>query len=219
MDFGTLQQIWAGQPDNGRTPEHEEIDMQDTIARVLRRARTMRRKVLVRDIVEVTAAVGGAACFFWVATVVPTGWPWVAAALLDLGVGGVFIVDRIRRRARRPEPSDVRASLERSLGDVDHQMTLLGSVGWWYIGPLALGAALIIGGSAWDVRRRILPEVWPDVRLYVWATLAAALAVTGAAFWFVWWLNQRAVRRHLRPERDRIAELLAQLGEERWPVS
>ncbi len=218
MDFTTLQQIWARQPDDRRPREQEEAEMQDTIARVLNRARAMRRRVLVRDIVEVTAAVGGAACFLWVATVVPTGWPWVAAALLELGVGGVFVADRIRRRARPPESSDVRASLQRSLDDVDHQMTLLGTVGWWYVGPLALGAALILGGTAWDVSRAFPPETWPRVRLFVWSTLAAGLAITGMAFWFVWWLNQRAVARHLRPQRERIVELLGELGDERAPV-
>jgi hypothetical protein len=213
MDFGTLQQIWARQPDGERTPTQEGVEMRETISGVLRRARAMRRKVLVRDIVEVTAAVGGAACFVWVATVVPTGWPWVVAALLDLGVGGVFVVDRVGRRARRPEPSDVRASLQRSLDDVDHQMALLGSVGWWYVGPLALGAALILGGTAWDLPSAFPPDVWPRVRLFVWGTLAVALAITGAAFWFVWWLNRRAVERHLRPERARLVELLAELGD------
>lgn len=213
MDFGMLQQVWACQPDGGPEPGHEEVEMQETIDRVLRRARAMRRKVLFRDTIEITAAAAGAACFFKVATVVPTSWPWVAAALLELGVGAVFVVDRIRQRAGPSEPSDVRASLQRSLDDVDHQMALLGSVAWWYVGPLALGAALILGGVVWDVGRALPPEVWSRGRAFIWATLVAGLAITGTAFWFVWRLNRRAVEQQLRPEHDRILELLTQLSD------
>lgn len=213
MDFGTLQQIWARQPDSGCTPEHQEqeVEMQETITRVLGRARSTRRKVLFRDIVEVTAAVGGAVCFFWVATVVPTGWPWVAAALLDLGVGGVFVVDRIRRRASRPAGGDLRSSLRRSLDDVDHQMALLGSVAWWYLLPLGIGGALILGGTAWDVRAALPPGAPPLARVLLWTTLGASGLVIAGVFWFIWWLNQRAVTRQLRPAREQIVALLAEL--------
>jgi hypothetical protein len=77
---------------------------------------------------------------------------------------------------------------------VDTQIRLLENVLWWYIAPMAVGLGLVVLG---------------DDGLS-WFTLGygAAVAVFCAV---VYVLNQRTVRRSLRPRREKWTRLLRRL--------
>lgn len=203
MDFAALQRTWQEQDGMARAGW-------PAVEGALGRIRRLERRLLVRDAIEVAAALLVAFAFGRMAWLAPLGWPFAAAALLALGVGGFFVVDRVRRR-RRPPVGDVAAALRRSLADVEHQMRLLGNVTWWYLAPLGAAVLLVFGATLWGFRTEVPAEAWPVVRWFVAAVFAVVLALVAAFFWRVRAMNLRAVETELRPERDAIAAVLAEL--------
>jgi hypothetical protein len=203
MDFAALQRTWQEQDGMARAGW-------PAVEGALGRIRRLERRLLVRDAIEVAAALLVAFAFGRMAWLAPVAWPWATAAALSLAVGGFFVVDRLRRR-RRPPAGDVAAALRRSLADVEHQMRLLGNVAWWYLAPLGIAGLLVAGASLWGLRAEVPAEIWPVVRWFVAAVFAFVLALAGAFFWWVRGMNLRAVETQLRPERDAIAAVLAEL--------
>jgi hypothetical protein len=205
MDFAELQRTWREQNGMARAGA-------PAVEAALGRIRRLERRLLVRDAVEVVAAVGVAVVFGRMALLAPAGWPFLAAALLALGVGAFFVVDRLRRR-HRPAAVDLRSAIARSLDDVEHQIRLLRNVTWWYLAPLSAAVLLVAGGTLWGVRAE-LPAAWPAARWIVGGALAQVLALVAALFWAIRRMNLHAVENQLRPERDAIAAVLAELESE-----
>jgi hypothetical protein len=203
MDFDSLQQAWAGQPATPTT---------DTVwEEARRRAGVLDRRTRIRDLVELATAVGLAALFVWIATLSPVKWPWIAAALVVAGVGAIFVRERMRSVATPPAPSDVRQSLERAIVECDHQIRLLGSVATWYLAPLGVAIVLVFVGVTLGIRAEVGPEVWARGRMGFLGAIGGASLLCAALFVGVWWLNQWAVSRHLRPHRDHLVTALQQL--------
>ena len=126
-------------------------------------------------------------------------WVVRAGALLVMG-SSVFIFWTLRRvrtghsapDADRPVAEVIRAEREK----VDEQIRLLETVLWWYIAPLAVGILLVVGGDAG----------------LSWFTVGYGAFVVGLGGG-VYYLNQREVRRHLRPRRTKLTRLLRQVEE------
>lgn len=203
MDFPELQRTWREQNGMARAGA-------PAVEAAVGRIRRLERRLLVRDAIEVVAAVGVAVVFGRMALLAPVGWPFLAAALLSLGVGGFFVVDRLRRR-RRPAAADLRSALRRSLDDVEHQIRLLRRVTWWYLAPLSGAVLLVAGGTLWGVRAELPAAAWPAARWIVGGALALTLALVAAFFRAIRRMNLRAVENQLRPERDAIAAVLTEL--------
>ncbi|HEY3380189.1 MAG TPA: hypothetical protein VGK32_00390 [Vicinamibacterales bacterium] len=207
MDFNGIQDAWSHQPDPGAARTDDEL-----IHLVVSRDRSLRRRVKVRDFIELGTAVTMAAGFVWVATQAAVRWPWIAAAVVTLAVGGVFVRERLRRPPPAQQATELRASLQQALGEVDHQVRLLGSVFWWYLLPLGAVVVLIVVGTWLGARAEMDAAVWARARWLFMLSFAAVLLVTGGLYWLVWWGNMRVVRRHLLPQRDEIVESLRQLS-------
>jgi len=148
------------------------------------------------------------------ASLVPTAWPWITAAMLVLGVGASFVTIRVQRRRGADAAADLRSALRRSLDDVDHQMHLLRNVTWWYITPLFTAVMFIVGGTLWDLRGEFPAAEWQRVRPIVWGTFAFAVVFVAGVFWVIRRINFRAVDRGLKPEREAIASVLEELDRE-----
>jgi hypothetical protein len=207
MDFSQIQQLWTQQP--GPAPAGDDVRMDEMAAR----ARRLSRRVRTRDYVELVTAAVMAAAFGGVATQTPVAWPWVAAAIITLGVGAVFVRERLRSKYTSAGGTDVRSGLELAIAEADHQIRLLGSVASWYLAPLGLVAALICIGVLLGVREAVGPDTWARGRAGLVGAFAVALVVTGGAFWLVWKLNLRAVNKTLLPYREELAVLRGQLEE------
>lgn len=205
MDFDALQNIWTHQPDPA------SLDVNEMLRTVVHRTRKMNRWVAIRDYIELVTSAGMTAGFVWMAVLAPVRWPWLAAAAITLGVSLVFVRERLRPSPSPVVPGDVRHGLQQAIQEVDHQVRLLGSVARWYLVPLAVATLLILVGTALGVRQEVGPEVWARERAGLFAAIAVVLPVVGAAFWWVGWLNRRAVKTQLLPHRKQLASLLAQL--------
>jgi hypothetical protein len=207
MDFEEIQHMWRQQP------ESDTGDDQVRIHQALKQARVLERRVAARDMVELVTAVGVSAVFVWIATLAPVVWPWVAAALVTMAVGAAFVRERLRRPPATPVRTNVRLGLQQALDEIDHQVQMLGSVAWWYLAPLFVVALLICAGTLLGVKADVGPEVWARTRVGFVGVFALVIPVVGGVFWFVWRLNERAVKVNLLPQRAHLAALMAKLEE------
>lgn len=153
------------------------------------RVRRLERQVFGRDIVETVAAmiviiIFGRFAWYMASPVARAG----ATLTILWGIFVVVHLHRTRGRIRPPDPSlPMIAYCRRALDRVDAQIALLRSVLWWYILPPLISCNLGFAGLA-----------GLGVRSLVYAASSVALGV------FVYWLNQRAVKKTLLPLREEL---------------
>ena len=197
MNFEELQNAWQADAATSRPIVDAHL-----LAAVRQGSRTFSRQIFWRDVREIAASFVVAGVFGKVALDAQaegaTAWPAWVAAILPLGVAAYFLIDRyfMHRRAT-PQGDTVVAEIERAAAAVRHQIWLLRNVLWWYILPLALcsimlGVQVILYG----------PDNFPTWAR--WTIGALVLLPTGLFDWWIWKLNQNAVRTELEP---RLAEL------------
>lgn len=112
------------------------------------------------------------------------GFTIAVAGLIALGLGAGFVCLQLWLRARAPAPIDgASPSVQHYRRDLEQQRDALASVWLWYLLPFIPGFVLIYADVALG-----MAGGW---QLAV--VLALASATAGFLFW-VWRLNQRAVR-------------------------
>jgi hypothetical protein len=167
------------------------------LQRVKEEAEAFDARIRRRDRREMIA---GAIVFLFFATMLlDPSWLVRLGALIVMGssvlIGGVLYRARTAGRtpvSDRPLAEAVRAEREK----VDTQIRLLETVLWWYLAPMMGGLALVVLGNEG----------------LSWYTLAYGGGV-GVFCGVVYVLNQRTVRRSLRPRREKWTRLLRRLEE------
>ncbi len=118
----------------------------------------------------------------------------IAAAVVIFGK----LVVRRHFKTKRGEPDSVKEFLEKERRKMTREIFLLRSVFWWYLLPLLVGEELFVFGLPRPLANKLVAT-------------AVCVAVSG----FVYWLNQRAVRKYLVPLQEemetaaRVAEQMA----------
>ena len=150
-----------------------------------------------RDVREWAATVFVAGIFLFYAFYHPKihGLP-IVAAILARFLPMTYVAVRQKRLAAELSGS-LTDHLRESIASVRHQVRLLRSVLWWYLAPLALSVMLIHVDAA------------RSGRVHFDGKLLLSSVVTVAVFFFVWKLNQRAVR----TDQPRLRELEQTLSE------
>jgi hypothetical protein len=131
-------------------------------------------------------------------------WPAWIAATLPLGVAAFFIIDRwtvARRLALQGD--DVLAQIDRAADAVKHQIWLLRNVFWWYLLPIGVSVAFLALQLVLYMPTDLPPNVALTVKIMVGILVIVPVRVVD---WWIWKLNQRAIRVNLEPE---LAELEA----------
>ena len=117
-----------------------------------------------------------------------------------------ILVDRIRHKQQPSEPGEpLLDCVKVSLTQVEHQIWLLRNVFWWYLLPFTIAILAFFAQFAWLNHSGF----WP-ITLALVPFVLFLLGLYG----FVYYLNQRAVRRELEPRRQELLTLLASLGDE-----
>lgn len=193
MSLEEYRDVWKQED----APAEERPGDAELLAQVKERSQAFDRKIRRRDWLEIAAAAVVVLLFGYEAV---TAASWLARVGAGIVVAGsVLIVWRLRRARRdgdstlagRPVAERLRSELEK----VDAQIRLLESVLWWYVAPPTVGAILFVVGIGEGLDSGTLIAV-------------AVILAVGA---LVWWLNQRAVRRDLRPRRRELADLLERI--------
>jgi hypothetical protein len=151
------------------------------------RVEELQRRIARRDVVETAAASLVVATFALHAWFAP-GALGRAGAIVVVDSAVAIAVRLHRARGRTAPDLPLREYCVAERARIDRQIRLLRGVLWWYVGPITAGGMLFLAGLPAPLAGKIV--------------LSVGMATFGA---FVWWLNQRAVRRELLPLRDRLA--------------
>jgi len=192
-----LVRIWQSSPNQERVKFERSrlmINLQSSLDRFHRAIRN-------RDLAETIAAIIVAPVFAYYAYIIPHTLTKVASVLIV--VWAIYIIIRLRN-ARRNKPGDFTATYQEYLYKtrvyLHIQKRLLDTVLYWYLLP---GFALIL--------LFLLGFIGiPDKFTYIIRTGTVA-AVMGVVMYY---LNRRAVKKHLIPRIEKVDELLAAMEKE-----
>ena len=199
MNFEDLQKAWQSQDASARVTFNTGVLLQE----VRRNQQQFRATIFWRDVREIGVAFLMALFFsyhglrhgHWTPFLLPN-WDFILLALACAGVGIFMLVDRIVRRRKQTNTNDpLKACIETSLNEVNHQIWLLQNIVWWYLLPLATALAV---NSIYSSLRAHNP-LW--VVLWLFFTLPL--------YWGIYRLNKFAVRKSLEPRRQELETLLA----------
>ena len=199
MNFEELQKTWQAQATGAKITISTDLLLRE----VRRNQRNFQFTIVRRDVVEVSVC-GLMTVFFgaW-----GLRWHWWSLYLLAfccLFVGAFFVVDRLIQRRRQPAQNDtLRACIEKSLHQLNHQIWLLKNVFWWYLLPILIGLSAVTVSTVWSAH-----QAGPGTMI---GLSAFYVIFYGLVYGLVYWANQWTVRKRLEPRRHELENLLASL--------
>lgn len=204
MNLDDFQKSWQSQ-DAARTIS---INADVLLNEVLRNQQQFRTTIFLRDVREVGVAALLIPVFIFMARLLNNWTNYLVAAACFI-VGGYILLDRWRRRGNSPELGDtLKNCAATSLAEVRHQIWLLKNILWWYLLPLFVP---IVISMCW-------PTLWSrqytSVKMVDVVQLLAGVGVVVLVYWFLYWLNQYAVKKQLCPRQYELENLLNELGSE-----
>jgi CubicO group peptidase (beta-lactamase class C family) len=196
MNFEELQKTWQSSSPSGTITISTDVLLKE----VRRNEKQFWLTIFWRDVREVVV-IALCALLFTHWGLEQNNWTLIVLALSCAFVCSFFIVDRLIQRKKKPVANDaLKACIESSLHQVDHQIWLLRNILWWYLSPCVVPLGISIAVSFWHSRH------------------AGASAIAGwigyilfciFLYWGVYLLNQRAVRKCLVPRRQELEGILA----------
>ncbi|MBL8848274.1 MAG: hypothetical protein JNG89_01260 [Planctomycetaceae bacterium] len=201
MNPDEFQRIWQSQAGPA-------LDSEKLAAALRRHDQAFTRMIFLRDVREIGVAL--VMIPVWIALGVATSspWTWWLEIPALLWVAGFMYADRRRQQSGAPGPgAPLRAGLEHSVARVEHQIWLLRNILWWYLLPLGLPLVLYVVQVSFNAARQTEAPLWVNI---VTGTLSAMvfMAFLVAIYWFIYWLNQYAVRKQLEPMRQQLQQTL-----------
>ncbi len=202
MDPDDIKQTWRAQSSQTRLT----IDAELLLKEVRRNQRYFSAMIFWRDVREVGTALLMVPLWFYLGVKLSLPWTWYLGVPALIWVAGYMLVDRMRHNRQPPEPGEpLRRCVESSMAQVEHQIWLLRNILWWYLLPPSLAALAFFGQAAWQVRA----GGWL-MALVILALLSMVMTI----FFYVYRLNQDAVRSELVPRRQELEALLMSLKDE-----
>jgi hypothetical protein len=202
MNADHFQQAWRAQASRTRVT----IDAELLLKEVQRNQRDFRATILHRDVIEVGVGLLLLPYWFYQGLTSSLPWTWWLTVPAIIWVIGFFLVDRWRHPQTPSDPGEpLITCVKNSLAQVEHQIWLLRNVGWWYLLPFAISILAFFAHVAWQSS---------DDWLQALGVAAPLCVFILALYTFIYWLNQRCVRKQLEPRRQELLTLSASLGDE-----
>lgn len=202
MNPDDFKQAWQSQTSQTRLA----VDTDRLLDEVRRGQEKFASMIYWRDLGEVATAVIMIPVWIGMGIAISLPWTWYLTLPVLLWIAGYMFVDLRRHRRQRTGPGEsLRQSLETALVQVNHQIWLLRNVVWWYLLPLYLSLTIFIGHVVWQIR------------FAGWAAAAFFGVLVGfitILYYFIYRLNQTAVRTTLEPRRQELTTLLASLSDD-----
>lgn len=201
MNFEDLNIIW----DEEKTRPVYTLNEEALHRMVEQRAASFRTKIFWKDCIELGVSALLVILFLSHALATARGGGGalsllsVSHIMMALGLafaGAYVVVTRLRQKRRESGFEDtVQGNLRQLISNVDCQGRLLGRMAWWSILPVVPGVVLFIVATS---------EKGP---IGPWSRGFVIFLVFG----FIFWLNRRAVRKNLLPQKREIESLLSKL--------
>jgi hypothetical protein len=199
-DLTGLKQAWHSHAAATRiTYEAEQVAHE-----VRNSAERFRQQIFWRDVREVGVALLLVPIWIVLGALIAAPWTWLLTVPALIWVAGFLAVDRWRY----PHvPNDPGAPLldvaNASLRQVERQIWLLRNVFWWYLLPLLASGMTFLLHVSWRTS-----DAWLEFLLVGGVLGLLQIAICAGTYW----VNQRAVQKHLEPQRQRWSTLAASLG-------
>jgi CubicO group peptidase (beta-lactamase class C family) len=202
MDHDSYQKAWLAQSAQTRVT----IDANLLLKEMERSQGSFRATIFRRDVSEVVIGVLMLPSWFYLGHRLSLPWTWWLGIPAITWVTLFILVDRIRHKRRPIEPGEpLLDCVKVSLTQVEHQIWLLRNVFWWHLLPYTIAILAFFAQTAWLNNSGF----WPTT-----LALAPFVVFLLVLYGFVYYLNQRAVRRDLVPRREELLTLRASLGDE-----
>jgi len=206
MDPDKYQQAWQADDAQARIT----VDADLLLKEVQRNQQNFFAQILRRDIIEIGVGLLLLPYWFYMGATSSLPWTWYLTVPAILWIVGFFLVDRIRYPQKLSKPGEPLLScVKNSLSQVEHQIWLLRNIFWWYLLPPTISILAFFAHVAW-----LASEDWLDTLSH-----AGNFVFLFAVYFFVYWLNQRAVDSDLEPRRQELLTLLASLGDDSTAMS
>jgi len=197
MNFEDLQRIWQAAAPRSMA----SIDADALLKEIRAEQRLNKWSDFLGDLF-IVVVVGCLIPYFWQGGRHQHNWGLLVMALCCLFIGVFILVDRWSQRRKQPVTTrTIAACLESSLAQVRHQIWRAKNIFWWYLLPFLIGfaAPAIAPLCDWLTGRE------QKTMALVTSLGFASVAVIGWALCaFIYWTNQRSLRKVLGP---RLAEL------------
>jgi CubicO group peptidase (beta-lactamase class C family) len=201
MNFEDFQKTWQHQDATKMISINADVLLRE----VRRNQQQFRRTIFWRDVREVGIAAVLIPVFIFMGLVLHNWTNYLVAAACFV-IGGYILLDRWRQRGNSPELGDtLKNCAAASLAEVSHQIWLLKNILWWYLLPVFVPVAISM--------------CWPTLRLGKLtlgqsAFLLVSIGVVALVYWFLYWLNQYAVKKCLKPRQQELETMLKELEPE-----
>lgn len=204
-DPDNYQQAWQAHSSQTRIT----IDTDLLLKEVQRSQRDFQCAIFYRDFREVVVAILMLPLWFYMGIKMELPWTWYLTVPAFVWMAGFMLVYRMRHKQDPDKPDDTLLHcVKRSLTEQEDQIWLLRNIFWWYLLPPSISILAFFAHVTW-----MDTEDWLDglSRAPAFGFLSAFLF---ALYYFVYYLNQRYVRKQLEPRRRELLTLLANLGDE-----
>src|SRR3972149_1923598 len=202
MNPDKYQQAWQAQSSQTSVT----IDTDLLRKEVQRNQRSFRSSIFWRDFREIAVGIVMLPVWFYLGSALSLPWTWYLAVPAGLWLIGFFLVDRRLHKQRPTEPGEpLLESVRKSLAEMEHQIWLLRNVFWWYLLPFTIPIQAFFAHTA-----LLMSDNW----LAALGSATPYFLFLVVLYYFIDYLNQRAVRVDLVPRRQELLALLASLGDE-----
>jgi hypothetical protein len=195
MNFENMQKAWQSHDAGAKVL----IDADALLKEVRHNQRHFRAMTFWRDAREV----GVAALLAWLFlhwAIRDRAWQLYVLVFACIGYGIFLVADRLIQRRNQPASNDsLKACIESSLFQVNHQIWLLRNVFWWCLLPFGAGLVIVTAVSVWPSRHIISIVIGGGVYVLLIVLL----------YWGIYRLNQYAVRKSLVPRQKELETQLA----------
>lgn len=206
-----FQQAWQAQSAKTKLT----IDADLLIREFQRNQSGFRDTIFWRDFREVAVALVMIPGWLYLGIVNALPWTWYLMIPVLIWIAGFMIVFRMRFMQRSSETDEpLIECVQRSLVEQENQIWLLRNIVWWYLLPPTLSIMAFFAQTIFTPEIPLLDAGgWSDylARLIVFLSMSLFVIVI---YYFVYLINQQAVRTQLEPRRLELLALLKSLEDE-----
>jgi hypothetical protein len=195
MDENKLKQLWL----NSNKEQRIEINSEKLLETINQKILNMDKLIKRRDRLEIFLAVCMIPLFGWWLIAVPQILIKIGSGIITAACLLVIfkLVSARRVNIKEEIASATKYHLMVSLQRVRNQIKLLNTVLWWYFLPFFIGVICFFYSYSLTV-----------ISKAVYTIIVAAL------YGYIYYLNKRALKKHLKPLEDNIKKALDELSSE-----
>jgi hypothetical protein len=203
MEPDKYQQAWRAQSSQTRVT----VDSDLLLKAVHRNQEATRAEIVFSDACLIGVGLLLLPVWIYMGVTMASPWTWYLMVPAEIWIIGFTLLVRARHKRKPSEPGEpLLKSVAESLILVEQQIWLARNVLWWYVLPIAIPLLAFTAHLSW-----LKADNWWDALTDVNAVMFAFLLLLS---YFIYYVNQRAVRTQYDPRCQELLTLHASLKDE-----